>query len=524
MSPSAPSLPAPQSTTDHEARRDRLAHHEHLGEVARFRRILLVALPTWLCCAGLDWAVVRLALPGQLAPLLALRALEGLVCVVALFLLSRSTPPGARVLRAIDVAVFNGAAIAISLMCVVYGGIGSPYGSAIACVLVARGIALPDRWQRGAVFLGLPILAFPATLAVASVFVPRLVAQLRDAQACAALVSSVVVQISAFVILVAGGHAVWRLRRKVFEATSVGRYRLKRRIGTGGMGEVWLAYHPALKRDVAVKILRTSEANEANITRFEREVRATAELVHPNTVRLFDFGATEDGVLFYAMELLEGQTLTEVVAREHGLPPERAVYLVAQASRALAEAHRRGIVHRDVKPDNLFLTSLGGEHDFVKLLDFGIVKVLTEDFTAIGQRLTRAGAVLGTPHYMSPEQAAGEKVDARSDVYALGAVLYYALTGAPPFEEANAAKILMAHLRDPVVPPSVRATRPIPDDVEAIVLRCLEKEPGRRYASAAELAEALGACSLARTWVPVPPRKVPAETLADLPTIDAGVR
>jgi serine/threonine-protein kinase len=263
------------------------------------------------------------------------------------------------------------------------------------------------------------------------------------------------------------------------------------------MGDVWLAYHPGLKRDVAVKILKPEEQERSTgaQARFEREVRATAELKHPNTVRVFDYGATEDGLWYYVMEFLEGETLAEHVERLGPLPPARAVHIVGQAARALAEAHEHRIVHRDIKPDNIFLTALGGEHDFVKVIDFGIAKVNRPDGTK-----TNTGWVLGTPEYISPEVATGECADARSDVYALGAVLHFLLCGRPPFEADNAAGLLFAHVNHSASPPSSVLGRPLPSDVEAVVLRALAKDPSSRYATGAELALALASCRVAGKW------------------------
>src|SRR5262249_47318354 len=220
------------------------------------------------------------------------------------------------------------------------------------------------------------------------------------------------------VFLVSGGHRVYLLNRQIFEARNIGRYRLVRKLGAGGMGEVWSAYHAALKRNVAIKILRPdADAGEDRVARFVREVRALSELSHPNTVRVFDYGVTEDGLWYYVMEKLDGIDLERSVEEGGPFPPERAVHVVWQASRALAEAHGRGIVHRDIKPANLFLTDLGGEKDFVKVLDFGIAKLIG-DAGAGDATLTRTGWVAGTPAFMSPEVASGRPADARADVYA----------------------------------------------------------------------------------------------------------
>jgi serine/threonine-protein kinase len=276
----------------------------------------------------------------------------------------------------------------------------------------------------------------------------------------------------------------------VFEARNLGRYRLKRRLAAGGMGEVWVAYHPSLKRDVAIKILRNDVQmqSENAVPRFEREARATADLQHPNTVRVFDYGATEDGLLYYVMELLEGETVAEHVERVGPLAPARAVRIIGQAARAISEAHERGIVHRDIKPENLFLTSLGGEHDFVKVLDFGIAKMAEEDGEG---SITRTGWMLGTPLYMSPEVVSGGAADAQSDVYALGAVLYLMLCGRPPFESANPGALVFAQVHRAAIPPSERLGRPLPKDLEALIMRSLEKDPADRYVSATEFVRAL---------------------------------
>jgi serine/threonine-protein kinase len=283
---------------------------------------------------------------------------------------------------------------------------------------------------------------------------------------------------------------IWQLRRQVYNSRALGRYRLKRRIGAGGMGEVWLAHHDSLRRDVAIKILRPENAaDEKAIARFEREVRATSELSHPNTVRVFDYGVTHDGLFYYAMELLNGCDLHDIVSREGPMHPARAAQIVAQAARALAEAHSRGIIHRDIKPENLYLTNIACEGDFVKVLDFGLAKVLAPESTDVS--LTQVGWAVGTPQWVSPEVVMGHEADGRSDLYGLGAVLYFLLCGQAPYNYRNMQRIMHAHLHSSPKPPSARLGRPIPRAIEAVVMRCLAKEPGKRYGSATELAAAL---------------------------------
>jgi serine/threonine-protein kinase len=259
------------------------------------------------------------------------------------------------------------------------------------------------------------------------------------------------------------------------------------------MGEVYLAEHTLLRRPCAVKLIRPAVGGGVvPAARFEREVRATAALTHPNTVEIYDYGRADDGTFYYAMEYLPGLTLEQLAERAGPLPPGRAVHLLRQVCGALAEAHAAGLVHRDVKPANVLVCTRGGIRDFVKLLDFGLVRGTDPD----AGRLTQLGAVAGTPEYMSPEQAEGQDdLDGRSDLYSLGAVAYFLLTGGPPFRRANPVQLLLAHARDPVPPPAG-----VPADLAAVVLRCLEKDRDRRFADAAALDAALAACRLDDPW------------------------
>ena len=294
-----------------------------------------------------------------------------------------------------------------------------------------------------------------------------------------------------------GAHTISRLRRQVAEARQLGQYRLRRRIGGGGMGEVYLAEHQLLKRPCAVKLIRPDSATDPRaLARFEREVRLTATLSHPNTVEIYDYGRTEDGTYYYVMEYLPGLSLAELVERHGPLPPGRAVYLLRQVCQALREAHAAGLIHRDIKPSNIFAARRGGMDDVAKLLDFGLVLPAA---TAVAPHLSEEGQILGTPLFMSPEQATGgRELDERSDIYSLGAVAYYLLTGRPPFDEGGGIGVMIAHARDPVVPPS-RVRAGIPEDLERVVLRCLAKDPADRFPDAESL-EQLGECACAGDW------------------------
>jgi serine/threonine-protein kinase len=288
------------------------------------------------------------------------------------------------------------------------------------------------------------------------------------------------------------------LQRRAFEAERraerIGQYALKRKLGAGGMGEVWLAEHGLLKRPCAGKFVRPElAAHPAASGRFAREVQAVTGLTHPNTVRVYDYGRADDGSFYYVMEYLDGPTLDQLVRDRGPLPPGRVVYLLRQLCGALAEAHAAGLVHRDVKPGNVIVARLGGVCDVAKLLDFGLV--LDESAAGGDGRLTRAGAVMGTPAYMPPEQAAGEAVDARGDVYALGAVAYFALTGRPPHEGKTARQVLAAVLTEPVPPPAG-----VPADLAAVVTRCLARDPADRFATVRDLDRALAGCGCSADW------------------------
>ena len=295
-----------------------------------------------------------------------------------------------------------------------------------------------------------------------------------------------------------GVDTIGALRREAFEARQLGQYRLRTRIGAGGMGEVYLAEHQMLKRPCVIKLIRPDKAGDPKVlARFQREVQATARLTHWNTVEIFDYGNTADGTFYYVMEFLPGMSLNDLIERHGPLPPERVVYLLRQACDALREAHQEGLVHRDIKPGNIFAAEQGGVYDVVKLLDFGLVKPLTGDLSI---ELTAEGTITGSPLYMSPEQATAEHdADMRSDISSLGAVGYFLLTGRPPFVGERPIKVILAHAHQPVEPPSHH--RPdVPADLERVILRCLAKLPEQRYQSAAELEAALADCESADGW------------------------
>jgi serine/threonine-protein kinase len=261
------------------------------------------------------------------------------------------------------------------------------------------------------------------------------------------------------------------------------------------MGVVYRASHAMLRRPTAIKLL--ADGGDVSLARFEQEVQLLAGLNHPNIVTVHDYGRTADGSFYYAMELLDGMDLEKLVAADGPQPPERVIHIVRQVARGLHEAHDVGLVHRDIKPANVFLCRRWGDPDAVKVLDFGLAKNQAEPPTTV----TGQNVVLGTPLYISPEAlTSAALVDVRSDIYSLGAVAYFMLTAQPVFTGSTIVDVCAKHLHSAPVVPSERLGRPVPADLEAIVLRCLAKSPGDRYATAADLERALAACAAADEW------------------------
>jgi len=365
-------------------------------------------------------------------------------------------------------------------------------------LLFTYALFVPNTCRRAMIVIG----SLAATPVVMVILMVLLHPEVREVMPIDAVVSFAVIMTMAAVTGIFGVDSIGSLRREAFEARQLGQYRLTKRIGAGGMGEVYLAEHQMLKRDCAIKLIRPGKAADPKaLARFQREVRATAKLSHWNTVEIFDYGNTEDGTFYYVMEYLPGMSLADIVERFGPLPPARVVHLLRQVCDALTEAHAAGLIHRDIKPGNVFAARRGGVDDVAKLLDFGLVKPLIEvDHTA--PQLTAEGTITGTPWFMSPEQATGDgHADARSDVYSLAAVGYYLLTGRPPFGGTSALKVVIALAHDEVVPPS-QHVEIIPADLEQVILRALAKSPDDRFPSAADMGQALSECELADRWTP----------------------
>ncbi|HTJ42983.1 MAG TPA: serine/threonine-protein kinase [Kofleriaceae bacterium] len=363
-------------------------------------------------------------------------------------------------------------------------GASAPRDVMLLAVAIALCATAAPRARIGAPVAALWIAAHEGALLATAASTGTPTDTLRSGLANAAI------EIIALGLVVAAAHRIWRLHHDLFASRRLGRYRLLSPLGHG-MNEVWLAWDEQRRREVALKLLHTPDAAGATRLRFEREAEHVRMLRSPRTVRIYDYGVTDDGFAYMAFEYLRGLDLDALVTAYGSLEPSRAYHLMVEAARGLAVAHARGIVHRDVKPANLHCADSNGSEDFVRILDFGVARSMTDT------GLTLDGVVVGTPTYMAPEAFVGGDVTPAADVYALGATFYFALTGQPPFDAEDVATLRGAHLRAPVVPPSLRARREIPRALENVILRCLAKQGEDRYPDAIALVAALEACSTA---------------------------
>jgi hypothetical protein len=437
--------------------------------------------------------------------------LRGLVLLMtagaALLLRSRTSLSLAK-LRGLELLVFGSVAFQLSLMLVTRMAelAAKQDGPSLVsfrqqlfmawCILIfVYGTLMPNTWKRGAAIM-VPAAVLPYLLVALQRWLSPEIASLLDADRAS---SPLPLPLVAALIATFASHVINSARREAFKARQFGQYRLMERLGAGGMGEVYKAEHVLLKRPCAIKLIKAaSEADTAAIARFEKEVKTTAKLTHWNTIEIYDYGLTDDGTFYYVMELLPGMSLEDLVEKHGPLPPERVVHLLRQICDALQEAHSIGLIHRDIKPANIFVSQRGGVFDVAKLLDFGLVKEGKEKPEAGA----KYGSFSGTPLYMSPEQASAyEDVDGRADIYSLGAVAYYLLTGQTPFTSRNVVELLAAHQNAEVPGPS-QLNPSIPIDLEQIVLKCLAKLPSNRFQLAGELRRALDQCSVANRWGP----------------------
>lgn len=431
--------------------------------------------------------------------------LLGAALLLAPWGLCRSRPRSEQFIHRVETVSLLGASTAYGVMGAYIPLANSPglvMVLALGLANVARAVYVPSSARRTlllGLLIGLPVVAAtyvgyldfdPAKWSVVDVQLGQIT------PARAALLQGVFVSawwLSIVAVCTLASSVVFGLRKEVREVRRLGQYVIKSKLGEGGMGSVYRASHALLQRPTAIKLLHPDKIGARSIARFEREVRLTALLSHPNTVTVFDFGRTPDGVFYYAMELLDGVNLEELVMLDGPQPASRVVSILRQAAGALAEAHGIGLIHRDIKPGNIMLCERGGAPDVVKLVDFGLVKELGHDVATI----TRADIVTGTPQYMPPEAlTAPEDVDGRSDLYALGAVGYFLITGQPVFQGRTMVEVCSHHLHTPPTSPSARLGQTVAPDLERVILDCLAKDPDDRPQTTLDLDQRLAGCDV----------------------------
>jgi eukaryotic-like serine/threonine-protein kinase len=412
--------------------------------------------------------------------------------------LCRGRPRPASFLRLVDGAATTLAALFYSLM--VFGTgpgelAGLSYTRAMLLVafgLLVRAIMVPSSPRR-TFLLGILASVFP----VASSHFWYITQPLTTVPASLQAVMTFLWCLGAVIIATLTSHVIYGLRQQVREAWQFGQYTLLEKIGQGGMGAVYRASHAMLRRPTAVKLLLPELAGAEHLGRFEREVQLTSRLTHPNTVAIFDYGRTPDGIFYYAMEYLDGLNLDDLVRIDGPQSAGRVIHILRQVAASLSEAHGIGLIHRDIKPGNVIVVAQrGAVPDVAKVVDFGLVKELDKNLD-----LTREIRIAGTPHYLSPEAISSpERIGPQSDLYSLGCVGYYLLTGQHVFDGNTVVELCSHHLHSRPIPPTARLGRPVPGSLAAVVMQCLEKIPEHRPASAQALVDRLANCHDVEPW------------------------
>jgi hypothetical protein len=492
-----------EGAVDHELRQTRLSK---FGRVLAFVTLVYVGLTL---CASI-W-LHQFSFNRSSIPLLVATG-----AFAALWLLLRGAPRSPRFVRVVELSTLFVGTAAISAVALVMDLLAQPdmiVRDQLIYVLLVYAVYVPSSARHTLVvaslmtipLLGCIFVAFraydPALYDPPAANWPK--GQVGDVAYPATLFNTVWWAIA--VAMAAGfSQTIYGLRKAANDIRRLGQYTLEQKLGEGGMGVVYRASHAMLRRPTAIKLLHPDRAGKDALTRFEREVQRTAMLTHPNTVTVFDYGRTTDGVFYYAMELLEGAALDEIIELDGPQPEERVIHLLEQAAASLAEAHDAGLIHRDVKPGNIMVVDRGGISDLVKVLDFGLVKDVgwrTDGRAMSEPALTMADAITGTPLYIAPETVtAPQTVDARADLYALGAVGYWLLTGTHVFGGQSILEVCGHHLHSVPDPPSARLGAPVALDLETVLLACLAKRPEDRPASAHVLRERLRACAAAGRW------------------------
>lgn len=421
------------------------------------------------------------------------------ICLVFLAsaLVCRARPLSRLTLAAVDTSGAVLVGILIGVMSTLKGSLEvAQFHSimAITVTLFVRSVTIPSSARQTLVTSSMAIVPVIVGYAIATT------GELDDAGPGSVLLTMIFSAwcVTVVVTVTVASRVIFGLREQVHEAKQLGQYTLQERIGSGGMGDVYRASHVLLRRPTAVKILRPDDVEHGSVVRFEREVQLTSQLTHPNTIAIYDFGRTPDGLFYYAMEYLEGVNLQVLVREDGRQPPSRVIHILLQICDSLIEAHETGLIHRDIKPANIFLCERGGVRDVVKVLDFGLVKNLENPGDV---SISVVNTIKGSPLYMAPESIrTPEEIDARSDLYSVGAVGYYLLTGKPLFEAENFLEICSHHLQTIPEPPSTRIGESLPGELEKLILDCLAKDVDGRPVSARALRDALRGCRDAGRW------------------------
>jgi eukaryotic-like serine/threonine-protein kinase len=498
------------------------------GRMALFgKTIFLISIAFLVVKGGLDLlrGDTRLGVVGRISQVLA---------TVILLLLWRVAASrrafSVKALALVDASATIGVCICFAVMA---HSFVQPWGVylgilAVGYTIIGRAVTVPSAPLRT---LLLGIVCFSGLIVSVALVEPPPFVPPELGMRIRTLLDTVLWSVSGTALATVASKVIYGLQEKAIEARQLGQYTLEAKIGEGGMGEIFRARHAMLRRPTAIKVM-TGDGSEAALRRFEKEVQLTARLTHPNTISIYDYGRTPDGRFYYAMELLDGLTLEELVARSGPQPAARVIHILLQVCGALREAHGVGLIHRDIKPANVYLCARGGTRDVVKVLDFGLVREFRSDGSVTGSNLD---ILVGTPLYLSPEAIlTPAQLDARADIYALGALAYVLLTGAPPFAGRTLVELCGHHLHSVPERPSARGLV-VAGDLEQTVLDCLAKDPSARPQSAREVAERLRACRDAGRWgeaeaerwwseLPEIPKSEPASTAIGLTLCCADVK